>query len=91
MQWEPLLPKEGGMIQVDIGGHPPIPLGSPPLFLFSFLNCSITYYFWQVFWVLNFQSHFEGLKGVFRENKETRKVPNYFANFFLASSSRYLK
>jgi hypothetical protein len=33
MQWGPLLPKGGGMIQVDIGGHPPIPLGPPPLFL----------------------------------------------------------
>jgi hypothetical protein len=28
MQWRPLLPKEGGLIQVDIGGHPPIPTGS---------------------------------------------------------------
>ena len=27
MQWRPLLPKEGGMIQVDIGGHPPNPFG----------------------------------------------------------------
>jgi hypothetical protein len=27
-QWRPLLPKEGGMIQVDIGGHPPFPNGS---------------------------------------------------------------
>jgi hypothetical protein len=27
-QWRPFLPKEGGLIQVDIGGHPPIPLGS---------------------------------------------------------------
>jgi hypothetical protein len=25
-QWGPLLPKGGGLIQVDIGGHPPIPL-----------------------------------------------------------------
>ena len=25
MQWEPLLRKGGGMIQADIGGHPPIP------------------------------------------------------------------
>jgi hypothetical protein len=25
---EPLLPKEGGLIQVDIGGHPPFPTGS---------------------------------------------------------------
>jgi len=35
-QWGPLLPKGGGMIQVDIGGHPPIPLGPPPLFLSFF-------------------------------------------------------
>jgi hypothetical protein len=25
MQWRPLLPKEGGLIQMDIGGHPPFP------------------------------------------------------------------
>jgi hypothetical protein len=28
MQWRPLLPKEGGLIQMDIGGHPPFPTGS---------------------------------------------------------------
>jgi hypothetical protein len=28
MQLGPLLPKEGGLIQVDIGGHPPFPTGS---------------------------------------------------------------
>jgi hypothetical protein len=27
-QWRPLLPKGGGLIQVDIGGHPPVPTGS---------------------------------------------------------------
>jgi hypothetical protein len=27
-QWRPFLPKEGGLIQVDIGGHPPFPTGS---------------------------------------------------------------
>jgi hypothetical protein len=32
MQWRPLLPKEGGLIQVDIGGHPPFPNGSKWLF-----------------------------------------------------------
>jgi len=37
------------MIQVDIGGHPLIPLGPPPFFIFSFHNCSTTYYFWQFF------------------------------------------
>jgi hypothetical protein len=36
MQWGPLLPKGGGMIQVDIGGHPPIPLIPPPLLLLVF-------------------------------------------------------
>jgi len=29
MQWGPLLPKVGGTIQVDVGGHSPIPLGHP--------------------------------------------------------------
>jgi hypothetical protein len=28
MQWRPLLPKGGGLIQVDIGGHPPVPTSS---------------------------------------------------------------
>jgi len=36
MQWGPLLPKGGGMIQVDIGGHPPSPLRPTPLFLSAF-------------------------------------------------------
>jgi hypothetical protein len=27
-QWRSFIPKEGGFIQVDIGGHPPIPTGS---------------------------------------------------------------
>ena len=35
-QWGPLLPNGGGMIQEDTGGHPPIPLGPPPLFLSVF-------------------------------------------------------
>ena len=35
-QWGPLLPKGGGMIQVDIGGHPPIPFGPPQLSLSVF-------------------------------------------------------
>jgi hypothetical protein len=26
MQWGPLLPKGGGMIQMDLSGHPPFPL-----------------------------------------------------------------
>jgi hypothetical protein len=28
MQWRPFLPKEGGLIQMDIDGHPPFPTGS---------------------------------------------------------------
>jgi hypothetical protein len=43
MQWRPLLPKGGGLIQVDIGGHPPIPTGSScPFFIqHVFLYCFI--------------------------------------------------
>jgi hypothetical protein len=40
MQWIPLLPKEGGLIQVDIGGHPPFQLAQN-----SFLAILIIYYF----------------------------------------------
>jgi hypothetical protein len=29
MQWRPFLPKEGGLIQVDIGGHPPVLVVEP--------------------------------------------------------------
>jgi hypothetical protein len=32
MQSIPLLPKGGGLIQVDIGGHPPLPTGSHTAF-----------------------------------------------------------
>jgi hypothetical protein len=32
-QWRPLLPKGGGLIQMDIGGHPPIPTGSHAIFI----------------------------------------------------------
>ena len=37
MQWGPLLPKGGGMIEVDIDGHLPSPHGPPPFFLSAFL------------------------------------------------------
>jgi hypothetical protein len=33
MQWIPLLPKGGGLIQVDIGGHPLVPTRSSCQFL----------------------------------------------------------
>jgi hypothetical protein len=56
-QWIPLLPKEGGLIQVDIGGHPPIPTGSK--------QSSGNLLFLAVFRFLNFWGHFEGLNEVF--------------------------
>ena len=60
-QWIPLLPKEGGMIQVYIGGHPPIPFGpgtSSVILVFSF-NQNLV--FLAVFQVMNFWSCFEAL------------------------------
>jgi hypothetical protein len=57
MQWRPFLPKEGGLIQVDISGHPPIPLARKIVFhLGSFST---------VFWVPNFWGRFEALNDVF--------------------------
>jgi hypothetical protein len=50
-QWIPLLPKEGGLIQVDIGGHQPFPNGSKQ-FSGKFGNL-------LVLAVFNFQGHFE--------------------------------
>jgi hypothetical protein len=60
MQWIPFLPKEGGLIQVDISGHPPFPSISKQI-SDNFGNLL----FLAVFWVLNFQSHFEALNDVF--------------------------
>jgi hypothetical protein len=57
MQWRPLLPKEGGLIQVDISGHPPIPTGSK--------QSSGNLLFLVVFWFLNFRGHFEALNEFF--------------------------
>jgi hypothetical protein len=56
-QWRPLLPKEGGLIQVDIGGHPPSPTGPKHVFG-NFGNLL----FLAVF---NFRGHFEALNDVF--------------------------
>ena len=55
------------MIQEDIGGHPPIPLGPPPLSSFSFPFSLIIAQFtiFGSFWVLNFWSRFEALNDVF--------------------------
>ena len=52
---------------MNIGGHPPIPLGPPPLLLsvFQFLHSLL---FLAVFRVPNFWSRFEALNKVFWEN-----------------------
>jgi hypothetical protein len=52
MQWRPLLPKDGGLIQMDIGGHPPFPNGSKQ-FSGKFDNLLFLAGF-------NFRGHFEG-------------------------------
>jgi hypothetical protein len=52
------------LIQVDIGGHPPIPLGPPPLLL-SVFQFPHSLLFLAVFWVLNFRSRFEALNDIF--------------------------
>ena len=49
---------------MDIGGHPPIPLGAPPLSL-SVFHFRHNLLFLAVFWVLNFRSRFEALNDVF--------------------------
>jgi hypothetical protein len=53
MKWRPLLPKEGGLIQVDIGGHPPSPTRSKQ-FSGNFSNLLFLV-------VFNLRGHFEGL------------------------------
>jgi hypothetical protein len=60
MHWIPLLPKEGGLIQVGISGYPPFPNGSKQ-FSGNFGNLP----FLAVFRVLNFPSCFEALDDVF--------------------------
>ena len=53
MQWRPLIPKEGGLIQMDIGGHPPFSTSSKQ-FSCNFGNLLFL-------GVFNFRGHFEGL------------------------------
>ena len=60
MQWRPLLPKEGGLIQMETTGHPPIPLAQNNFPLWQFPS-----YFSTVFWVPNFWNCFEALNDVF--------------------------
>jgi hypothetical protein len=59
---------------VDIGGHPPIPLGPPPLLL-SIFQFPHSLLFLAIFWVLNFESRFEALNDVFWENGEQHEAP----------------
>ena len=87
-QWGPFLPKGGGMIQVDIGGHPPITLGAPPLSLSVFQKLL----FLAFFRVLNFQKRFEAPNGDSMPQLHPREVemliyPNG-AHIFGASSPR---
>ena len=49
---------------MDIGGHPPIPLGAPP-FSISVFQFRHSLLFLVVFRVLNFRSRFEALNDVF--------------------------
>jgi hypothetical protein len=80
-QWRPLLPKEGGLIQVDISGHPPFPTGSKQ-FSGNFGNLL----FLAVFRVLNFRSRFEALNDVFWENGEQHGMKFMFLTQNLYSS-----
>jgi hypothetical protein len=57
MQWRPLLPKKGGLIQVDISSHPPF-----PTILQQFSDYFGNLLFLAVF---NFEGQFEGLNNIF--------------------------
>jgi hypothetical protein len=61
MQWGKILPKEGGLIQVDIGGHPPFPTGSKQ-FSGNFGNLLFLVGF-------NFRGHFEDLNEGFLRSR----------------------
>jgi hypothetical protein len=56
-QWRPFLPKEGGLIQVDIGGHPPSPTGTK--------HVSSNFGNLLFLAVFNFRGHFESLNECF--------------------------
>jgi hypothetical protein len=70
MQWRPFLPKEGGLIQVDIGGHPPFPTGSKQ-FSGNFGNLLFLV-------VFNFWGHFEALNDIFGKMGRNMEVPSIF-------------
>jgi hypothetical protein len=66
VQWRAFLPKEGGLIHVDIGGHPPFPNGSKQ-FSGHFGNLLFLVGF-------NFWGHFEGLNEVFYRSRFSMMV-----------------
>ena len=74
---------DGPLIQVDIGGHPPIPLGAPP-FSLSVFQFRLNLLFLAVFRVLNFRSRMPKLRPW---EVETPIYPNG-AHSFGASSPR---
>ena len=55
-----MVPQLLWVIQVDIGGHLPIPFGPPPSVL-SIVHFQHNLLFLASFWVLNFWSRFEAL------------------------------
>jgi hypothetical protein len=57
MQWLPFPLKGGGLIQVDISGHPPIPLDQKRLFQFGSFS--------TIFRVLNSRGYFDALNDIF--------------------------
>jgi hypothetical protein len=57
MKWRPFLPKKGGLIHMDIGGHPPIPLAQKTIFHLGSFSI--------VFRVPNFRGCFEALNDGF--------------------------
>ena len=60
MKLRPFPPKGGGLIQVDIDGHLPIPLAQKTLFQFDSFS--------MIFHVLNNWGHFEALNHTFLES-----------------------
>ena len=65
MQWRPFPPKGGGLIQVDISGHPSIPLAQKQLFQFGS--------FCMMFQVLIFWVHFEAVDNIFLGSQRPRR------------------
>ena len=64
-QWRPFIPKEGGLIQININGHPPILVAQKNCPLWQFPS-----YFSTVFRVSNFWNRFEALNDIFWRFKD---------------------